>query len=525
MPRLAPLLASLLIAPAAALAQPWPDLADAGSWTFAANRLSVHTGTLAATDAQRSALSHVYQVSPDHPAVGLRLAFVNFWVDQSGGPTVERCPGNPKTVDFATVFVGAAAYPVTFDGATSAVIGDCDLVWSDPLRDASGEPVTLRPGTAYFIRSSQTVAAGQRLTQGNALQLNGRHSHAALGEGVEYTGTPQLARRLAGTVAAVGNGSALMGPALAVAQGWDGRPAAIIVGDSNGVGQSDLDFSPATRGVTGFVARALDDATTGRWTFANLSVGGTRPGTQASVATGEYGLRMRLLRSIPNRPFNRVVVQMGANGLFSSLAQWQAEMRALWAFWREACPACRIYQTTFGPRAQAREGTRWTDAARMVPTEPAIDAWPNGRRWQATRWLTAGDGLPPYLTVLDVSPALRDEANPAAFKVSTSSWTLDAPATTSPVTSTIRLSGDTAPTPGDAYVLDAGTPDAQTVFALTVSGSGPWSVRLSGNLSRGHPIGAKVRKAPTSDGLHMGATPHKEAAASLIQMKVDGTLR
>jgi hypothetical protein len=97
--------------------------------------------------------------------------------------------------------------------------------------------------------------------------------------------------------------------------------------------------------------------------------------------------------------------------------------------------------------------------------------------------------------------------------------------TTSPAMSTIQLAGTTAPAPGDNYVIEPGTPNANTVQAITVTGTGPWQVYLTGNSARAHAAGSPVLRAPTGDGLHMGSTMHKDAAAILIQRKAAGMLR
>lgn len=516
-------LASALIPSVVSAQTPWPDLTDASSYSFAANRLSFPNGVLTATSAQRAGLGHLYQVSPPYAVSSLRLLFANFYLDPSGAANPERCPGNPKTVDFATVFVGATAYPVTFGGATSTRIGDCEFIWSDPLRDASGALVTLPAGTLYYIRSSQSVAVGEKLTFSATYGINSRISNATLGDGVEYTGNVQTAKRTSGTVAAFLNGSAPIGPSMAIGTGWNGSPVFLVVGDSIGAGQSDADYQTAARGLVGYLPRALDDSGfSTRLNFANLAAPGTRPGDQASIGQGQFQLRMRALRSVPNRPFNRVFSEMGQNGLNANLPQWQAEMKDWWQFWRLACPNCPIYQTTYLPHAGQSNNQFWADQASQVSTG-TIDGYPSGARWQAINWLKAGADIPGYVTVLDVTPAFQDPANPQNWKSLPGSWTLSAaiPA----ATGTLTVAGGVAPASGDWYVFEPGTANAETRQVSRVTGTGPWTLTLIANTAKPHGAGTSVLAAATGDGTHPGSTPHKAAASMLIGRKADGTIR
>lgn len=410
-------LASLLVAPVRA--QPWNGPADAGSVTFAGNRFGFPTQiyTFPSTPTH---LSQYWTASPPYAVSNLRLLYANFYVAADGSANPERCPGNAQTVDFASVIVGGVFHPVTFGGATTVRIGDCEFVWSDPLRDSSGALVTIPANAGYHVRSSITpVPAGGNIVAAPAPMLSLSRVGAAggYGDGLERTASPQTAKRLAGTVNTLNLGSSTVGPAMAVGTGWDGSPVFLVLGDSIGAGQADNDLASSPRAAAGYLARALDDAAgSTRYNFVNLASHGTRPGDQASIATGQYRLRMRVLRSLPNRPFNRVLSEMGQNGITGDLARWKAEMVDWWRFWHGACPTCPIYQTTFPPRANHLGQTFWTDSASQAGRNVGVDEHPTGTRWLAMEWMKAGQGIPSYVTVLDVAPAFQDPANPGGGK-------------------------------------------------------------------------------------------------------------
>jgi len=72
-------------------------------------------------------------------------------------PNSERRPGSKNTIDFATVVIGGKADPLTFDGATSAALGDGGFRWSDPLKDDQGRPVTLPARSNDLVRTSPSA--------------------------------------------------------------------------------------------------------------------------------------------------------------------------------------------------------------------------------------------------------------------------------------------------------------------------------------------------------------------------------
>jgi hypothetical protein len=327
---------------------------------------------------------------------------------------------------------------------------------------------------------------------------------------VEYTPAPQYDKRLAGTVAAYSQqGGAAIGPAMSIAKGWDGSPVYLLVGDSIGAGQADYDF--VLRGVVGYLERGLDDEFhSRRRNFATLAVPGTKPDDQASVEPGEYQLRFQALRSIPNRPFNEIISEMGQNSpsiAGSSLAAFQEVESRWWGFWHAACAGCTIFQTTFPAHAGATNNTSWTTVADQTTD------YPTGMRWQASDWFRNGP-LPAYVKVLDVTPAFVEATRPGVWQ--TSSWVGTIAADVARGDVRVMVKAGLAPTIGDALVIGPGTATVEARNIVELAGSGPWTVALNWGVSNPHATGDATALAYTVDGTHPTSTLHK-AAATLIE--------
>ena len=515
--------------------QPLPQ--DAQALTFISNRVSFPVVSQVAASSDASGLCHSFHVSPDYAVTGgIRLLFCNFYLDTGGVVNPEKKPGNPKTVDFATIFVGDTAYPVTFGGRQSATIPDGGFVWSDVVMDGGAE-LELAARTTYYVRVSETVAEGGRRTfnPGSQMQTS-RFSNWTLGDGVEYTSAPQTDKRLSGAVEAYSGGTVMIAPAMIVGKGWDGSPVYAIMGDSIGMAQSDYGTSLAERGVVGHIGRALDDMASGRRSFANLAVPGTKPQDQSEDAAGQWQLRLDAIKALPNQPFNRVISRMGQNGIFEPYVSKFAEfgrsqpgnlenaMHKWWVFLRRQFGA-DIIQLLTTPRARNADNsnTFWTDPAREVPTDPTVDRFPDGTRYRFNNWLRAGHSLPDWVKVVD-DDVWRDEKYPSVFGPVPGNWTLDADiASGAGMTTPLTFAGPMVPIQGDWYVIEPGVAGkAELRQSYRVEGTGPWEVYFTGNTEQAHAAGAAIKPASTGDGLHPGKSLHVLAAAALIAAK--GTL-
>jgi hypothetical protein len=495
----------------------WNDLSNAESYSFASNRLNFPTGTMPASGAL-SGLGQIFNNTPPYAISSVRFLYANFFVVMDGSRNPERTPGNDNSIDFATVFVNGEAYPLTFNGASSIVLSDGAFAWTDPLRDKTGKIVTLPANSSYFIRTSRSVSANGKLVAGSGnFGVLPRLSHGRVGDGVEYTSAPQINKRTSGDVAAYLMGSAAIGPSMAIGKGWDGSPVYLLVGDSIGVGQGDFDFG--ARGVIGYLGRGLDDdAHAKRRNFATMTSSGTRPDDQSSTEAGQYKLRMSALRSIPNRPFDVIISEMGQNSISiagHSLAAFQEVETKWWDFWHETCPKCTIYQTTFPTRAGSGN-SKWT-----VQQDQSGD-YPDGMRWQASNWFRRGP-LPAFVRVLDITPAFCDSVNPGFWK--TSDWAGTTATAVAPGDARVLINGARAPSNGDALVIAPGAADVETRNIYDVAGSGPWTVSVTQAFSKPHPTGSPAALAYTTDGAHPTSTLYKAAASMIERYKAAGVLR
>jgi len=500
-------------APPEGVSVPWPALSGPASYTFVSNRLNF---PLAVRSDMTTALGDIVNYSPPYPTAGIRFLYANFYVSSDGRPKPEGRPGNPNTIDFATVLIDGKVFPVTFGGASQVVLADGAFAWSDPLKDSSGNLVSLGPNSSYVIRTSRSAPPGGNLVigSGNA-GVQPRFTHA-LGDGVEFGNNVQVDKRLKGSVRAYAGGSTPVGPAMAIGTGWDGSAVYLLLGDSIGVGQGDTDFG---RGIVGYLARGLDDdSRSKRRNFATMMISGTKPDDQSSDMPGEYELRMAALRSIPNRPFNVIISEMGQNSpsiASLSVEPFEEVEKAWWAYWHVACPSCRIFQTTFPTHARALDNSGWTQL-----TAQKSD-YPSGARWLASEWFRHGP-LPSYVTSLDVTRAFCDDTHPGFWKVSNWSGSTAMPLTRGDLQ--VTVAGTVAPSVGDTIVIDPGAPQVDLKNIWSVSGTGPWTVSVTAAFATDHAVGSRVGLAYTADGTHPNATLYKAAANIIETYKSSGVL-
>lgn len=512
-----------------------PLLENAASLTFASNRVSFPIGSQIAASGDCSALGHTMHVAPEYGiSGGMRLLFCNFYIDQGGGTLPEKKPGTSKTIDFVTVFVDGVARPVTFGGAQGAVIADGGFVWSDEVM-AGASPLTMPARQVYYVRVAETTPTGQRrvFNAGQQLQI-GRWANWSTGEGVEYTSSPQTGKRTAGTVSAFSGGTQSVAPHMIVAGGWDGSAVYALFGDSIGAAVGDFGSDITNRGVLGHIGRALDDIASGRRSYANLCAPGTKPQDQAQDAAGQMALRLAAIRALPNQPFNTIISRMGQNGIFDAHAarfpqfgaaqpeNLENALHRWWSFLREQF-AAEIFQLTVTPRAQnvANSNAYWTDPALQQPTDPAVDGFPDGTRARFNAWLLQAGSVPDDVTVLDDRAAFFSPDIPFAWRQAGGEWTLANSVSSS--ATTLTFNGSAPPPQGAAIVFEPGTANADLRTVYRVTGSGPWTVYVTGG-GKAHDTGAVIRAASTTDGLHPAHGLHVLAAEILKARKIDGTL-
>jgi hypothetical protein len=502
---------------------PWPALTDSNSYTPGCSRAGFSNNAGTITNGYGTQLSQLFCTSPNYAIHNIRFMVDNFWVNSNGVNNPETNTGNTNTVDYLTALIGGTYYPVTFGGAIGIQINDGGFVWSDPLRDSSGNIVTIAANTQFEARLSRSVLNGQNREYGTGLASASSPFYSNSVGVPDYSislTAPNFTDRTAGTLG--GSSASISDGPLVFAQGWDGSAVYTIPGDSIGWGQNDTAY--AIPSLSGYVARALADPASGARNFLSLAFPGTKPEDQSSIATGQYKLRMRALRSVGNVPFNTIISQMGQNSPTvggSSLAAFQTVMTNWWQFWHDTCPSCRIFQTNFPSHAGSLNNTKWTTQADQTTDSPT------SVRVLGSAWIAANVGLPSYVTGIDVRTALTTGSgytdNPGNWPTGIWSGTLAAqPATGQKV---VSVSAASAPAIGANFVIEPGVSNVESASIVNVAGaSSPWTVSLNANISKTHLIGASVAEACTYEGTHPCTLLYQSAANALIALKNSGAL-
>jgi hypothetical protein len=496
----------------------WPALANSSSYTSACSRLMFPLSMSNEGSPYDSFIADTYCVSPPYTTTNLRAMFADFYVNATGVANPESCNGNSVHVDFATIFVnapGGAAYPLGFGGALGIQVNDCGFVWSDPVLNGASA-LSLPPNTAYIVRISETVAANANLSSyGGLYTVNGPISQPFVGDAIKFYTSPQTSLRLSGTYTTK-NGA--LSPAMIVAQGWNGTGAYLVAGDSIGRGLDDPEY--AAPSLSGYIEHALADTGSGARNFYVSAVDGSRPDDQASIAKGQYLLRMRALRSIPNVPFNQIISEMGQNSPSvynnTTIAPFEIAMASWWSFWHTNCPSCGLFQTTFPSRAQALNNSKWTTQADQTSD------YPGGVRWQADACIANGSCLASYVTPLNVTPAATTSSgftdNPGNWPTSGYSGTLAAALSATGATS-VSISATAPPPVGSWLALEPGTSNVDVVAVLSVAGSSSPYTATTGATAKTHALGASVGVAFTYDGTHVAAPLIEAMAGALTALK------
>ncbi len=524
---LAALALAFALAPAQAYFVPrhqaaWPALANSGSYTPACQRLTFPNGVASETT-EVTFLGHTMCVAPNYSVSQIRVLFANFYVNNTGANNPELCPGNPVTIDYATIFIGGVGYPLTFGGAESIKIDNCKFVWSDPLVNSSHAIVTIAANATYYVRVSRTLPASGNQVVGAIPAVNPLLDNANAGDGFNAFTAPQASYRTSGTVSDNnGEGNFASAPAMIVGQGWDGSAVYALAGDSIGYGQNDTNYNSPY--VSGAEMRAFADSGSGLRNFLPLVFPGTKPDDQSSIASGQYQLRMQALRSIGNVPFNEILSQMGQNATAiagTSLPAFQASMENWWRFWRDYCPACTIFQVDFPAHAGALNNTHYTTLADQTTD------YPSGMRWIGGGWIAANVGLPSNVVGIDLTNAFTAGA-PSPFITQAGLWPIDSAWTGTFVSWSSRTlvvnSSNGAPPLGANLVFEPGSSNSEVNYVIAVTGTGPYTITVSAGPGKTHASGSAVALACTYEGTHPCTLLYQAAANALIALKQSGVL-
>lgn len=498
------------------------------SYTFASTRLQLPTSSAIPTSGQEIMTSSVGAGTPAYPTTNPRFFFPSFYAVTSGGDDTPL--ENSFTILGASVKVGSTWYPLYFNGSPGTTIDPSTSVgiWSDPATTTG----TIPANSIVQIRTAFKVNSGQKMLTGMIIGASTWASTVTEGQGFFATDALAIAK-LTDNLSVGTNGRVsgfMYGPAGMVAQGWDGRAVVLVTGDSIGRGiASSMTFANA-RGDYGYIDTGLDDASSStRLPFWNITAPGTNPGTGA-VGWGNranFHERLDAIKLLPNRPFTIVVDEHGSNstndnggvdsqytnGLRASEIEMSTMLRA------EYGNSVSMYQTTITPKVQSSTD-RFSSLAGQTVTGGSLDSTTTlvgGALWQFNNELVTGySSVFGYNGYIDVWDAVSYDTGANRQYWAVPSFTATVSSNYATTSSSIVLSA--APAVGELLVFDPGNTNG-IANAVSVSGTGPYTVSLSAHLSVAYTTGTAVGATYTSDGTHPSPTAHALLAAKLIAWK------
>jgi len=487
-----------------------PNYAD--RYMSAATRVHPPINLNTTTSANNNRATRIGYNTPDYPTYNTRLVYVNWYNDSNTTPSVETDTDGVLTLDAVGYEVGGVVTPVTFGGATTVDIPIGGFVISDPINRMNS------PETRAFVRTADSVIAGNKRPSGWVAQVKN-------GEGVVLASTKQTALATSGTISGT---AGLWGPAAIIAQGWDGRDVAGILGDSVTFGQNDNGNSCDLRGNAGFWARGLDNPVNGRVPYMMMARPASRASQQAADSTGAMKRLLEMLRGIAALntgnawPFTVITSGMGINDSNTSISTMTTDMQNWWNFLAATFSGLKLVQSTYGPRSSAANNTLFTNLTDQTPTSPN-NSLTTGPRMGLNALIRS---VPSPLTgFADSGPLFGDTTEPLKWAVRPFATTLAAAAASGATTiSTVdrpAVEETLCFEPGDATNNDG----ALNYAVVNVTGVGPFTVTLSVGLAKAHASGAIVRATSVQDTLHPSSAAHKTSSAGIVAAKAAGYIR
>jgi hypothetical protein len=401
----------------------------------------------------------------------------------------------PFTID-PTLVPGVLldAIPVTIPAGT-LVIGR--VAYHVPALSSSWLPTTTMNFSAASIGTPEasqgsTSSLISKLTDGTSLTNSGAHAD-------------------------------LYHPAYMVAQGGDGRPAFIIVGDSIGKGVNET-ASPilwSARNEIGFIARGLDDNTdTKRLAYGSLCIPGDAPTGSAGWNTrANWAMKLDAVKQVFDTygawPFDHVISEHGTNSLseatYSSLQSGMASYFSLMKTeWSKP-----IIQAELLPRPASSDG--FQTLANQSVLSGSYD-YPNGKLWKlnadigtdgvadATTYFRDNgyidDSFAPWLQTSYDTGSNRDKLAIRPFNTTLASAYASG--------STVSLTA--APTVGECIIFVSGGVVKFDAMVTGVSGTGPYTVTFVSLSTTAALNSGDVCQAAFHDkgGLHPSTIGHRD---------------
>jgi hypothetical protein len=477
-----------------------PVIPDANRLMFASTRLVTSTwANPAVVSGYEYQYSRLICGSPDYGINTLYAYFPNWRRQQSAGSPTEVSPGNSITIN-ATIDVAGVITPVLFSGVAGPyTIADGGGIWASAA-------VSIPAGTTFFVRTECQAAIG-------ATRIGIGRPYTNQSEGIIHAAA-QDTGYLDGSKTPVGIGAAsniyAYGPTAIVAKGWDGRPVALLTGDSIAYGNdanATTNRAWSSRGNVGYWQSGLDDTVNGRIPFGLVCVPGLTSVLDDSAADLPKTLAMLedpIFGSGVNYrpPFTCIVSEMGVNDFDASTGASRyptpvkAQMLARIAFWTARYPGLPFVQSTLTPRATSTALYSWTDPTQQTPV--GTDGVSPAGRWAFNDDLLAGN-IAGVTASVDVSAAFSDPTNRDRWRAGTFSTTLSATASAGATTISLPI----ALVPGDNVCFEPGAAAGENRAVVSLpTGSGPYIHTVNAALTNTHTSGAVVKDRVTDDGVH-----------------------
>lgn len=482
--------------------------------------------------------SRVEDISPPYEIVGPVFGFPA-WYSPTGFSGVNL--GNDFPIEGASIQINdELPVMLNFGGSQAVTVADGTTAFNthDPsiVIPANSKVCLITtwgpiPLNSYYPTAAYTV-------QPNAGGVSG-------GDGTHGGSVTQSARLTSGNFGAqTYNAGSVYGPCIMLAKGWkaDGGDTPVGLGVGNSVGAGDADFTSviAPSGIFGFVSRGLFDAATGRIPHVNWCIPGTRFSSLADVNTtdsqGTFAHRKAVIayaKSLNNGylPYTFVISEMGINTVANGVGANNTEKNA---FVLAQAAAAHAYLKSLGPTplsAQAR-----VIQTTMTPQTIAFDdpgSTANYLQWSSSdmsKQLRANDAqhvaLDDYLmgtptnvdAVIDIRPFCEAGTARKWRQLGIAATLQAVPATGQPV-----ISLDVSPQVGDQLIIEPGSASLyENVYVRSVTGSGPYSVTLKGNVSKTHTASAAVLGQSTQDGTHPSQRMTEIIAVAITDAKTAG---
>ncbi len=308
---------------------------DLDRYLFWASRARVAAGPLVtAASGTNFVMTKLIFGSPQYAVNKLRLHLSGFASTEGGNSPQETIlPGNAMTINGVWVEVGGVATRAKFGGANgTSVASGTTGAWTDEIVLPSDIPA----GTLVAIYTSYSTAVAEK--QIPVYQVQKERGERVWGAGDAASldaliGTSTVSTAALDTGYGASSQPFYYGPDMMAAKGWDGRPVALVVGDSIAERQSDHVCAADARGNMGWLRRWLDkaDPTYGRTPHFMLAIPGASSVRELSTsATLRWDVLDELIAlNGGKRPFTCVLNQHGRNDYNATYATMKANWKDL----------------------------------------------------------------------------------------------------------------------------------------------------------------------------------------------------